>query len=347
MGKALTTNQASRTRVIPVETGRDLLTILSPFSGLLPGRRWYRGQKREDFELIPTALRRGGLIYPDDNSLDWTNAHQIFHEIGYLMKFAKACDRQGLAIPEGLHTVEYAVSRFRSSYSGELLWPPNEVLPALSLAQHHGVPTRLLDWTSNPFIACYFAAAGSLEDTEERDKKAAEEGDDAGGTLSGIAVWVYDPHIKVLQENHHVQEQCGIRLTTPEYAYNANLKAQEGMLMYESVVHGWESPARNAPLDRIISNELDGKQLSAPPVFIKFVLPGGEAPHLLVDLDRMGISSTTLFPGYYGAAKQALLQMTPSYFEMEALHGDLVAASTEDRFRAIREQVRETLSPWQ
>jgi hypothetical protein len=90
---------------------------------------WFRGVSQAKYSLLPGIYRR---------------ANEAYNESDLLVRFKQ------LAAP-------------RLSYQPENDWEWYFV------AQHYGLPTRLLDWTENLFVAMYFALSAGLDDISQKE----------------------------------------------------------------------------------------------------------------------------------------------------------------------------------
>ena len=270
---------------------------------LLDGRYVFRGHSSEKWNLVPTALREKALekVYYDDehritskissNAPDW-ECLQIDREIGILRNFYEKCDKYGLAIPE--------IQRIRNDIFNALAlkltsqyedWVSEDFYELAALAQHYGLPTRLLDWSYSIFVALYFAVSGirTIKDSE---------------LTSNIVIWALDT--RLTDPVYH--KGSPLKIIRPKYDGNPNLCAQKGLFTFWAVKKGnnpqtgkgnIETTNRQS-LDKLISERL---KVDDKPLMYKIIICRDNLLQLYNFLKNNHIEAATLFPGYYGVTR--------------------------------------------
>ncbi len=177
-------------------------------------------------------------------------------------------------------------------------WPSNELLPLLALAQHYGLPTRLLDWTRDVNIAAYFAASKVVEEMVDPDFKTIPE-----RPAGNLAVWVFAESAAAVINSGQLSIDGPLVMPMPPYDQNPNLQAQRGVFTLWRNYDDLRLCDRRA-LPELIHEwcQLHKIDVAGSLKFVRVELPQREAPRLLDLLVRSGCDASRVFPGYTGAA---------------------------------------------
>jgi hypothetical protein len=205
------------------------------------------------------------------------------------------------------------IGEFKRTYPVELkATAPSDAdyLAWLALMQHHGAPTRLLDWTYSPFVAVYFALETLLSDSEPNHQAAVWAM--SAQLLQGV------PDLFPRELNSDVKEfgrtrdgilfrRLFLELNPPvrlvgavsPFALNQRLVIQQGVFLCPGDV----SISFEENLSALLTHTDSGW-------FRKFLFPRSVLREALDSLFRMNMHPASLFPGLDGYARRFRTRLT-------------------------------------
>lgn len=218
----------------------------------------YRGQSDCKWPLLPSIARIPNL--PAETPNGW---------------FGSSDELEGVPIILSWESLEENLLNQFKKYSIPYLQKiPDSYSEWLILAQHHGLPTRLLDWTTNPLKGLYYAV---------ENPNCIEDG----------VVWIFsmgricenlDEEIKSRRTKKG--EKNFIIKYLPDHL-NARIISQESCFTFFSFP---EETKPMPPMEKIDQYSIEVEDLS------QFIIPAESKQQIKRELGIFGITHRTLFP---------------------------------------------------
>jgi hypothetical protein len=191
--------------------------------------------------------------------------------------------------------VERPLLRTFRRYAQRDAVPDDSIWNWLAVAQHHGLPTRLLDWTFSPYVALHFAT----QNTESYGR------DGLIWAVDYVRCKSYLP--QTLQEI--LEEEDASVFTTEMLSRSAGTLEAFGRLSGEPFVLFFEPPSLD---DRIVNQHALFSLMSSPTTRLdawlgghadlvrRMIIPAGLKWEIRDRLDQANITERVLFPGLDG-----------------------------------------------